>query len=157
MAQTLLENLPPRGITVVWAHNEHLGRSPDNFGGPAMGQVLSEALGERYYPVGVLCGQGVCRAVDPSAGSDDYTAVPLPPIRPGTTDDAVRALGRSFVTGEEFVHPGPRRFIGWKVDTSLFTDQSAVIDVFGVDRPSTDFAALAVLPNSTADVTAPAR
>lgn len=157
MAQTLLENLPPRGITVVWAHNEHLARSPGTFGGPAMGHVLRQALGEWYYPVGVLCGEGDCRAVDPSTGRDDYTAVPLPLIRAGTTEGALRALGTSLVTSEEFTHPGPRRFIGWKVDTSLFTDQSAAVATFEVDRPSTDFAALAFLPESTADVTARSR
>lgn len=157
MAQTLLENLPPRGITVVWAHNEHLARSPETFGGPAMGHVLREALGERYCPVGVLCGDGECRAVDPATGSDEYTAVPLPPIRPETTDAALHAFGSSFVSSEQFTHPGPRRFIGWKIDTSLFADRSATRETFEVDRPSTDFAALAFLPESTADVTAHAR
>lgn len=157
MAQALLENLPARGITVVWAHNEHLARSPGTFGGPAMGHVLRQALGERYYPVGVLCGEGDCRAVDPSTGRDDYTAVPLPLIRAGTTEGALRALGTSLVTSEEFTHPGPRRFIGWKVDTSLFAHPSAAVATFEVDRPSTDFAALAFLPESTADVTARSR
>ena len=152
MAQTLLEHLPARGITVLWAHNEHLARNPEGWGGPTMGQVLHEALGERYHPVGVLCGDGDCRAVDPSTGSDDYAAVRLPPLRAGTTDAALRELGRSFVTGEEFSHPGPRRFIGWRIDTSLFADARALADTFEVARPSTDFAALAYLPGSRADV-----
>ena len=89
--------------------------------------------------------------MDPSAGGDDYTAVPLPPLRPSTTDAALRELGRSFVTSEEFDHPGPRRFIGWQVDTSLFGDARAVVDTFEVARPSSDFAALAFLSESTAD------
>ena len=152
MAHTLLEDLPDRGITVLWAHNEHLARNREGWGGPTMGHVLHASLGSRYYPVGVLCGDGECRAVDPSTGSDDYTAVPLPPLRPGTTDAALRELGRTFVTGEEFDHPGPRRFIGWQVDTSLFGDARAVADTFEVARPSSDFAALAFLPESTADI-----
>ncbi|WP_114853234.1 erythromycin esterase family protein [Brachybacterium sp. YJGR34] len=156
MARTLLENLPAQGITVVWAHNEHLARTPDSFGGPAMGYVLHDVLGDRYVPVGVLCGEGECRAVDPSTGSDDYSAVPLPSIRPGTTEDALRALGTGFVTTEEFTHPGPRRFLGWAIDTSLFDQPEASRATFEVNRPSTDFAALAYLPWSTADVTAPA-
>lgn len=155
MAHTLLENLPERGISVVWAHNEHLARNPEGWGGPTMGHVLHETLGQRYVPVGVLCGPGECRAVDPSTGSDDFAAVPLPPISADTTDDALRGLGRSFVTSEEFTHPGPRRFIGWQVDTSLFADPQAVRDTFEVQRPSSDFAALAFLPRSTADLTAP--
>lgn len=157
MAHTLLENLPERGITVVWAHNEHLARTLDNFGGPAMGHVLHQALGARYHPVGVLCGDGECRAADPSTGSDDYAAVTLPPVRPQTTDHALRILGSAYVSTEEFMHPGPRRFIGWKVDTSLFAEEAAMARTFEVDRPSTDFAALAYLPVSTADVTAEPR
>ena len=139
-------------IDVLWAHNEHLARNPEGWGGPTMGHVLHASLGSRYYPVGVLCGDGECRAVDPSTGSDDYTAVPLPPLRPGTTEAALRELGRTFVTGEEFDHPGPRRFIGWQVDTSLFGDAREVADTFEVARPSSDFAALAFLPESTADI-----
>ncbi|MGP9537387.1 erythromycin esterase family protein [Brachybacterium sp. AOP43-C2-M15] len=167
MARTLLENLPARGITVVWAHNEHLARNPDGFGGPAMGHVLRQELGARYHPVGVLCGEGTCRAVDPSIGGDgtgEYTSVPLPPARPGSTEHALRAPrdgvsiggdaidGASVVTAEEFTHPGPRRFLGWRIDTSLFADPYAVRETFEVDRPSSDFAALAYLPESIADV-----
>lgn len=151
MANTLLEGLPAQGITVLWAHNEHLARNPEGWGGPTMGHVLDGMLGHRYYPVGVLCGAGECRAVDPSSGSDEYAAVPLPPMHGDTTDEALRLLGRAFVTSEEFVHPGPRRFIGWQVETSLFADAQAVRDTFEVRRPSTDFAALAHLPRSIAD------
>ena len=168
LADTLLEHLPARGITVLWAHNEHLARNPEGLGGPtsgpAMGQLLDEALAARYVPVGVLSGPGECRAVDPSTGSDDYAAVPLPPLHEDTTDAALRRRcaaeavpmlhGAAVVTGEEFVHPGPRRFIGWQVDTSLFADPQAVRDTFEVRRPSTDFAALAHLPRSTADAAA---
>ena len=119
-----------------------------------MGHVLHEVLGQRYLPVGMLCGEGECRAVDPATGSEDYAAVPLPPVSVETTDDALRVLGRAFVTSEEFTHPGPRRFIGGQVDTSLFADPQAVRDAFEVQRPSSDSAALAFLPRSTADVTA---
>lgn len=155
MADTLLENLPHQGITVLWAHNEHLARNPEGWGGPTMGHLLGQALGERYVPVGMLCGEGECRAVDPSTGRDDYAAVPLSPVHADTTDRALAELGRAVVTSEEFVHPGPRRFIGWQVDTSLFTDPRAVRDTFEVRRPSTDFSALIHLPCSTADATAP--
>lgn len=152
MARTLLEHLPPRGITVLWAHNEHVARNPEGWGGPTAGHVLETELGARYVPVGMLCGAGECRAVDPSTGSDDYAAVPLPPVHPYTTDHALAELGETVVTSGEFTHPGPRRFIGWQVDTSLFTDPQAVRDTFEVHRPSTDFAALVHLPRSTADV-----
>ena len=154
MAHTLLEQLPAQGITVVWAHNEHIARNPDNFGGPSMGAVLHEALGSRYVPVGVMCGEGEARAVDPSTGDDGYRAVPLPPLRRGTTDAALHALGTSFVTRAEFDHPGPRRFLGWRIDTSLFEDPDAVRATFEVPRPSSDFEALVMLSDSTADVTA---
>lgn len=154
MADTLLENLPAHGVTVLWAHNEHLARNPEGWGGPTMGHLLDEALGARYVPVGMLCGDGECRAVDPATGGDGYTAVPLPPLHGDTTDQALAETGRTIVTCEEFVHPGPRRFIGWQVDTSLFDDPRAVRETFEVRRPSTDFAALVHLPRSTADLTA---
>lgn len=154
MADNLLEQLPEQGTTVVWAHNEHIARNPDNFGGPSMGSVLDDALGARYVPIGVMCGDGAARAVDPSAGDDRYRAVQLPPMRPGTTDASLHALDTEFVTTADFTHPGPRRFLGWRIDTSLFDDPTAVREKFEVDRPSTDFDALVMLPESTADVTA---
>ena len=154
MADSLLERLPERGVTVVWAHNEHIARNPDNWGGPSMGEVLDDALGARYVPIGVLCGNGEARAVDPSTGDEGYRAVPLPPLRPGTTDASLHALGTDFVTTAEFTHPGPRRFLGWRIDTSLFDDPTARSETFEVERPSSDFDALAMLPDSTADVTA---
>jgi erythromycin esterase len=154
MAHTLLEQLPARGITVVWAHNEHIARNPDFFGGPSMGAVLHEALGPRYVPVGVMCGEGEARAVDHSTGEDGYRAVALPPLRPGTTDAALHALGPPFVTRAEFDHPGPRRFLGWRIDTSLFDDPEAVRTSFETERPSSDFEALVLLPDSVADVAA---
>jgi erythromycin esterase len=154
MAHSLLEQRPSHGITVVWAHNEHVARNADNWGGPSMGRVLEQELGSGYVPVGVMCGEGEARAVDPSTGDDGYRAVPLPPLRPGTTDAALTSLGASFVTREEFTHPGPRRFLGWKIDTSLYEDPQAMRATFEVERPSTDFDAIAVLPASTADVSA---
>lgn len=152
MAHNLLEQLPERGITVVWAHNEHIARAPDNWGGPAMGAVLADALGRRYVPVGVMCGEGEARAVDPSTGDDGYRAVPLPPLRAGTTDGALHALRTPFVTTAEFSHPGPRRFLGWRIDTSLFDDPEAVRESFEVERPSSDFDAFVILAGSRADV-----
>lgn len=152
MAEVLLANLPSDGLTVVWAHNEHVARNSDFYGGPSMGKVLHDALGDRYMSVGVLCGEGTCRAVDPSTGSDDYQSVPLPPVRQCTTEAALRADGRNFVLTTEFSHPGPRRFIGWRVDTTLF---ESAPDEFEIERPSSDFSALAYLPTSKADTTAP--
>lgn len=154
MAHNLLETLPERGITVVWAHNEHIARAPDNFGGPSMGRVLADVLGARYLPVGVMCGEGTARAVDPSTGDTGYRAVRLPTLRPGTTDATLHALGAEFVTTAEFTHAGPRRFLGWQIDTSVFSDPAQVRATFEVQRPSSDFDALAMLPESTADVTA---
>ena len=152
MAEVLLANLPTSGVTVVWAHNEHVARNPDFYGGPSLGAVLSAELGDRYRSVGVLCGSGTCRAVDPAAGSDDYRTVPLPPMRACTTEAALAADGRHVVTASEFSHPGPRRFIGWRVDTGLFdTDPES----FEVERPSSDFSALVYLPTSEADTSAP--
>lgn len=151
MAETLLENLPERGITVVWAHNEHIARNPDFFGGPSMGHVLADRIGTRYTSIGVLCGDGSCRAIDPSTGEPEYRSVELPQAHPGTTDVALKNAQLDFATAEEFSHPGPRRFIGWRIDrtpTDRFDRAS-----FESARPSTDFDALACLSESIADTT----
>lgn len=149
MAETLLENLPDRGITVVWAHNEHVARNPDNFGGPSMGQVLASRIGARYTSIGILCGEGTCRAVDPSTGTTGYRSVALPAAGPHTTETALRSRRLPFVTSTEFEHPGPRRFIGWRIDSSLTA--AAARREFELHRSSTDFDAIAYLPFSVAD------
>lgn len=147
MASTLLEHLPEHGLTVLWAHNEHIATNPDLFGGPSLGHVLSERLGARYAGVGILCGPGRCRAVDPSVGPD-YAEVPLPPIRVHYTEHALARSGFPLVLTDRFTHPGPRRYVGWRVDTVQLGDDARWI----LERPASDFAALAYLPHSSADI-----
>lgn len=151
MAETLLENLPERGITVLWAHNEHIARNPDFFGGPSVGQVLADRIGTRYTSIGVLCGEGSCRAIDPSTGDPDYRSVELPRSYPDTTDVALESLQIDFAPADKFSHPGPRRFIGWSIDHAALEglDRGS----FESARPSADFDALAYLPESIADTT----
>lgn len=151
MAETLLENLPERGVTVLWAHNEHIACNPDFFGGPSVGQVLADRIGTRYTSIGVLCGDGSCRAIDPSTGDPDYRSVELPRAHPDTTDRALKSMQLDFVTADEFSHPGPRRFLGWRIDRTAGDrfDRAS----FESARPSTDFDALAYLPKSIADTT----
>lgn len=148
MAATLLEQRPTDGLTVVWAHNEHVAINPDFFGGPAMGQVLADELGAGYAALGILCGEGACRAVDPSTGEDDLRAVPLPPVLPGSTEAALAARADSFVLTTEFSHPVPRRFLGWKIDSSAPVTERGDVDIA---RPASDFTAIVHLPESIAD------
>ncbi len=150
MASTLLEHLPADGLTVLWAHNEHIATSPDFFGGPSLGQVLSDRLGARYAGVGILCGPGRCRAVDPSSGPE-YTDVELPPLGARCTEHALARAGSPLVLTDRFAHPGPRRFVGWRVDTAHRADETC----WTIERPAADFAALAYLPRSSADVARP--
>jgi erythromycin esterase len=157
MARTMLEQLPGEGVTVLWAHNEHVARNPDFFGGPSMGHVLAEELGERYVPMGVLCGEGTCRAVDPTTGDPGYRSVRLPPVREGSTEQALAGLGEGVATvpvaadGSGFSHPGPRRFIGWQVDADEIREHP---EEYEMPRPVSDFAALAYFSESRADVSA---
>lgn len=148
MAKTILEQRPRGGLTAVWAHNEHIALNPDAFGGPAMGNVLADELGEEYVPLGILCGEGACRAVDPSTGDDGYRAVRLPPALLGSTETALAETSEELILTADFPHPGPRRFIGWSVDTSLFDGDRGDFDLH---RPASDFSAIAYLPTSTAD------
>lgn len=148
MAATLLEQRPSAGLTVVWAHNEHVAMNPDFYGGPAMGAVLAQQISTDYAAIGFLCGGGECRAVDPSTGDDEYRAVPLPPVSPESTEAALAERGAGFSLTADFAHPGPRRFLGWKVDSSQF--ESGRND-FDLHRPASDFTAIVYLPRSVAD------
>jgi erythromycin esterase len=159
MADTLLENLPAVGGTVLWAHNEHVARAEDVLGEaasagssasatPSMGWNLAEHLGLRYVPVGVLCTMGECRAVDPSSGDEGYRCVPVPPIRSGTTEHALAGVARGLHRSCDLpAHPGPRRFIGWQVDSRLAASDPGA---FEIKRPSSDFDALQLMGPSTA-------
>lgn len=160
MADTLLENLPAVGGTVLWAHNEHVGRAEDAFGEaasagssfstatPSMGWFLAEHLGPRYAPVGVLCTTGECRAVDPATGEAGFRSVSLPPIRPGTTEHAFAELPRGFHRTRDLPsHPGPRRFVGWQLDSNLASSDPGA---FEIQRPTSDFDALELLGPSIA-------
>ena len=67
---------------------------------------------------------------------------------PGSTEAALAARNDSFVLTTEFSHPGPRRFLGWKIDSSAPVTQRGDIDIA---RPASDFTAIAYLPGSVAD------
>lgn len=148
MAAALLEHRPTAELTVVWAHNEHVANNPDFYGGPSLGAVLADELGTDYAAVGILCGEGTSRAVDPSSGSDDLSSVPLPPVLPGSTEEALAARGDAFVLTDEFSHPGPRRFLGWRIDSSVPATERGDVDI---SRPASDFSAIVHLPTSVAD------
>ncbi|MGY5764805.1 erythromycin esterase family protein [Brachybacterium sp. DNPG3] len=175
MAQHLIEQLPARGLTVLWAHNEHVARNEDNHGGPAMGHVLARALGDRYVPIGMLCGPGTANAVDPSAQDEEYRAVPLPPIPADSTEALLARRGEGLHPTADLPHPGPRRFIGWLIDSSLVEDSPGdagskagdpsgvgelsdeAAAVFLVRRPASDFAAIRFHARSVAAGTPPPR
>lgn len=150
MAQELLARGPEHGVTVVWAHNEHVARNEIGWAGPVMGAWLADALGRSYVAVGVLCGEGTARAVDPASENDDYRAVALPSVRPEHTESALAALGQNLVRGDELAHPRPRRFFGWSIDSRMVRAEPGSFDLA---RPSTDFDLLRWFPSSTADET----
>ncbi|WP_303323840.1 erythromycin esterase family protein [Actinomyces radicidentis] len=150
MAEELLARRPDRGITVVWAHNEHVARNESGWAGPVMGAWLAEALGRSYVAVGALCGEGTARAVDAAAEREDYRSVALPGLRPEHTESALAALGQNLVRGDELAHPGPRRFLGWSIDSRMVRDEPGAFDLA---RPSTDFDLLRWFSSSTADET----
>lgn len=150
MAEEILARRPDRGITVVWAHNEHVARNPVGWAGPVMGAWLAEALGPAYVAVGVLCGEGAARAVDPAAGAEGYQPVALPPVRPEHTESVLAVLGQHLVSGRDLDHPGPRRLIGWSIDSRMVRDEP---EAFDLARPSTDFDLLRWFPTSVADET----
>lgn len=148
MAQTLLEErerFDSGRVTVVWAHNEHVARNPVFCGSPAMGNLLEGQLGSTYIPLGILCGEGTCRAADPAMGDMEYRAVRLPSALPGSTEDALHAQRPVLIRTDSRSHPGPRRFLGWKIDSTLPPD------AFELHRPTSDFQGIAWLPYSTAD------
>jgi erythromycin esterase-like protein len=48
---------------IIWAHNAHVGREAA-YGIPMMGSHLASTLGDRYFPVALLAGNGEARAWD---------------------------------------------------------------------------------------------
>lgn len=149
MAQTLLEQRGgSESVTIVSAHNEHIACSETGFGGPTMGWALRQELGERFVSIGVLCGEGECRAVDPSSGSREYRSLALPPLREGSTEEQLARRGEVLVRAQEVPHPGPRRFIGWMLDSR---DAAAQPETYEARRPTSDFDLLKYFPRSKAD------
>ncbi|MBL8693081.1 MAG: erythromycin esterase family protein [Planctomycetes bacterium] len=77
MAEMLLCALDAAGEAtkaVVWAHNQHVTKAPLRYLGSeelAMGGHLAAALGERYYSLGFLFGEGEfhANASDPATGA----------------------------------------------------------------------------------------
>ena len=147
MAEELLETLPSEGVTVVWAHNEHVAVNEDFFGSPAMGFVLREALGERYVALGMLFGYGGFRARAWRA-----------PERPLRDFEVGRANGayveRQFDALEGCVldlrgrrtKSLRRRFLGFLFDHEVARERP---EAFEVVRPLSDFDLLAWLPRTT--------
>jgi erythromycin esterase len=73
------------GVQVIlWAHNEHIQRSPGR-----LGQFLTDRLGPAYFPVGLFFGEGRVTAIGPQ-GLGSY-ACPAP--GPKDLEHTLRASG----------------------------------------------------------------
>jgi erythromycin esterase len=62
----LLDQAGPGARIVLWAHNGHVQRAPDNFA--SMGAALDRVLGTQMLVVGFAFGQGTCTAVSNATG-----------------------------------------------------------------------------------------
>lgn len=150
MAETLLEEATDSaGLTMYWAHNEHVAINPEFGDAPSAGFVLRQQLGQAYRAVGILMGKGEFRARD-----RDSLAEPRPlkvfqigPPAPHHSDALFGPLGEGLYCTSTLSHPGPRRFLGghYGLDTAQ-TDPAW----FKIERPLSDFDLIQFLPHTTA-------
>lgn len=139
MAETLLEEaLDARGLTVFWAHNEHVAVNPDFHGDPAAGWVSREELGTKYLAVGLLMGEGTFRARDLDAAQRPPPLAALPIGLPAGHHSEALFVGRGDVLHDTrgHPHPGPRRFLGTQYSARR---AQAEPRTFELARPLSDF------------------
>lgn len=150
MAETLLEEgLTETGLTVFWAHNEHVAVNPDFAGDPATGWVLRGRLGSDYLAVGVLMGKGTFRArnLDAPERPLPLAVLPIGLPAPHHSDALFLGLGDRLHETRDHPHPGPRRFLGGQYGPQRMR---ADPHLFEMARPLSDFDLLMFLERTTA-------
>lgn len=160
MARTLLEEaVEPGGLTVFWAHNEHVAVNPDFHGAPAAGYFLREWLGSEYLALGMMMGEGVFRTRNMNAPGRPKPLADLPIGLPAPhlSDALFVEGGEALHDTREHPHPGPRRFLGGQYGVEW---ARAEPQAFEVARPLSDFDLILFQERTTAarslDATAPA-
>ncbi|GHF60761.1 erythromycin esterase [Deinococcus metalli] len=148
MAEMLLEALTEEGLTVLWAHNEHVAVSEDFFGSPALGYVLREALGEGYLSLGMLFGEGELRAKSLTAPGGVLGRFRVEaPKAPFVEVEFLNENSAVFDLMGTATPPRLRRFLGTRYDEVAWRAQP---EAFQVLRPLSDFDLLAWWPRTTA-------
>lgn len=148
MAETLLEGLPGQGLTVLWAHNEHVAVSEDFFGSPAIGYELREVLGDGYLALGMLFGEGELRAKSLTAlESMPGRFTVMAPEAPLVEVDFLGERAAVFNLRGTATPSRLRRFLGTRYDEAAWQMQPETFQVF---RPLSDFDLLAWWPRTTA-------
>lgn len=150
MAQTLLEEaLDPAGLTVFWAHNEHVAVNPDFHGSPTAGFVLREHLGPAYLAVGMLMGAGSFRTRNHDAPGHPKPLADLPTGPPDAHHSEAVFMGQGdglYSTADQ-PHPGPRRFLGGQYGPEWARREP---HVFELARPLSDFNLIVFQERTTA-------
>lgn len=139
MAQTLLEEgLEEGGLTLFWAHNEHVAVNPDFHGSPAAGFVLREQLGPAYLAVGMLMGEGTFRTRNHDVPGSPKPLADLPVGPPAAHHLEALFMGRGdgLHDTRDHPHPGPRRFLGGQYGPDWARREP---QVFELARPLSDF------------------
>lgn len=150
MAHTLLEEgLDSTGLTVFWAHNEHVAVNPDFAGDPASGLILREKLGAAYLGVGMLLGQGKFRVRDLDALGQPkpITQLALGLPAPHHSDALFLKKPAGLYPTRDFAHAGPRRFLGghYGISAGQITPKK-----FEMARPLSDFDLIRWFPETGA-------
>lgn len=150
MAQTLLEEgLDDSGLTVFWAHNEHVAVNPDFAGDAASGFALRESLGPAFLSVGMLLGQGHFRVRDLDAPGQPKPLAELPVDLPQPHHSDAQFLNQpaGLYAVQDYPHAGPRRFLGGHYGTLA---SQANPQRFEMPRPLDDFHLLRWFPAASA-------
>jgi erythromycin esterase len=144
MADTLLEQVSERpGLTVVWAHNEHVAVNPDFFGSAALGHFLREELGAGYVALGMLFGEGSFLAR--SFSDRQVREWRVEPAGPGHVEQLFAGKAQGIYGTGSFEKQGMRyrRYLGMLYDPVVARQQP---ETFRVERPLSDFDLVAWLP-----------
>ncbi|MDL2345394.1 erythromycin esterase family protein [Deinococcus sp. MIMF12] len=156
MAETLLEEgLDPAGLTVFWAHNEHVAVNPSFHGSPAAGFVLRQQLGPAYLAVGMMMGQGIFRTRNHDVPGHPKPLADLPVGPPAAhhSEDLFAGRGDGLYGARDHPHPGPRRFLGGQYGTEWAQREP---QVFELARPLSDFDLIAFQERTSAAQPLPA-
>ncbi|MFN0244534.1 MAG: erythromycin esterase family protein [Planctomycetota bacterium] len=168
MAQTLLDELARAGAgtkVVLWAHNAHVTNGPLRYMGTTalgLGGVLAASLGEKYYALGFLFGEGSFAALAQDADRKwTFKSYEVPPC-PGSVEATfqrarqgdlivdLRGAPKDGDVGAWLAQSHPMRWYGGYNIPDDVVAQSIQLDKLQQIEPRVDFDGLVYIAKTSA-------